>query len=61
MSISCTSANGPQTTATTNEKNYFWKSLSDAAISARNAGKGFILQGDLNATVHYTRISKPTE
>ena len=49
--ISCTSAYGPQATATTDAETDFWSYLSNAASSARNAGKGFILQGDLNATL----------
>ena len=50
-SISCTSAYGPQAKATTDAKTDFWSYLSNGASSARNAGKGFILQGDLNATL----------
>ena len=51
MSISCTSAYGPQNTATKETKHIFWTYLSNTAESARNAGKGFILQGDLNSTL----------
>ena len=42
MSISCTSAYGPQTTATKEVKKKFRDYLIDAAVSAKNAGKGFI-------------------
>ena len=51
INISCTSAYGPQTTANIDAKTNFWNYLSNVALSARNAGKGFILQGDLNATL----------
>ena len=51
MSILCTSAYGPQTTAKSDTKTKFWSYLSNTAASARDAGKGFVLQGDLNATL----------
>ena len=56
MSISCTSAYGPQTAATKDTKNKFWTYLGNTAASAKNAGKGFILQGELNATLGSTII-----
>ena len=56
MIISCTSAYGPQTTATKETKNKFWDYLSNAASSAKIAGKGFIMQGDLYSTLGNTII-----
>ena len=47
--ISCTSAYGPQKRDTDDKKNKFWKYLDDAAEEAWDEGKGFYLQGDLNA------------
>ena len=56
ISIACTSAYGPQTSALVETKTKFWKYLNHAAKDARNAGTGFILQGDLNATLGATII-----
>ena len=56
ISISCTSAYGPQTTAPIETKTNFWNYLDEAAKSAQIAGNGFILQGDLNATLGQTMI-----
>ena len=56
ISIACTSAYGPQMSASTETKTQFWDYLNSAALTARNAGKGFILQGDLNATLGSTII-----
>ena len=56
ISIACTSAYGPQTSALVETKTKFWKYLNHPAKDARNAGTGFILQGDLNATLGATII-----
>ena len=57
ISIACTSAYGPQNSASTEIKTHFWEYLNSAALIARNAGKGFLLQGDLNVTLGSTMIS----
>ena len=49
MSISVTSAYGPQNSALGIKKEAFWTYLTEQASRAKEAGKGFILQGDLNA------------
>ena len=49
MSVSVTSAYGPQESALVETKNAFWEHLNKQARRARSCGKGFILQGDLNA------------
>ena len=49
MAISVTSAYGPQNNAPDAKKALFWKYLSEQAHRASTCGKGFILQGDLNA------------
>ena len=49
MSISVTSAYGPQNSAPGTKKEAFWTYLTDQASRAKETGKGFILQGDLNA------------
>ena len=56
ISIACTSAYGPQNSASVETKTQFWDYLNNAAVNARNAGKGFILQGDLNSTLGSTII-----
>lgn len=49
MAISVTSAYGPQENALIQNKTKFWEYLSKEAHRASTEGKGFILQGDLNA------------
>ena len=48
MSISCTSAYGPQENASFDKKRDFWQYLGDEAVRADEKGKGFIVQGDPN-------------
>ena len=47
--ISVTSAYGPQESDNIEKKNAFWQYLSNEASKVKSYGKGFILQGDLNA------------
>ena len=49
ITIICTSAYGPQNNDIIENKTKFWEYLDNVAGSARHVGKGFILQGDLNA------------
>ena len=49
MSVSVTSAYGLQESALNVTKDAFWDYLNKEAHRARTCGKGFILQGDLNA------------
>ena len=49
MAISVTSAYGPQESALIEAKTAFWQHLSEEAHRSSAQGKGFILQGDLNA------------
>ena len=49
MVISCTSAYGPQQRDSIEKKTKFWTYLDKIADSAWDEGKGFYLQGDLNA------------
>ena len=49
IAISVTSAYGPQETATVERKTKFWKYCNEEADRAKDEGKGFILQGDLNS------------
>ena len=49
MTISCTNAYEPQENAKASKKKVFWEFLEQEACRARTEGKGFILQGDLNA------------
>ena len=49
MTISVTSAYGPQESDNIEKKNAFWQYLSNEASKVKSYGKGFILQGDLNA------------
>ena len=49
MAISVTSAYGPQESANIERKLAFWEYLSQEAQKAKTFGKGYILQGDLNA------------
>ena len=49
MQISCTTAYGPQEKDSPNKKETFWQYLDEEAKRADEDGKGFILQGDLNA------------
>ena len=51
INIYCTSAYGPQTSAPVELKTQFWNYLNETAKNANYAGTGFILQGDLNATL----------
>ena len=49
ITISCNTAYGPQESAPIQKKNEFWSYLQEECERARNEGKGFLLQGDLNA------------
>ena len=49
MVISCTSAYGPQKKHSKENKIAFWKYLDEEVDKADKTGKGFIIQGDLNA------------
>ena len=49
MQISCTTAYGPQEKDQLSKKEAFWQYLDEEAKRAEEEGKGFILQGDLNA------------
>ena len=49
MTITVTSAYGPQESASVEKKHSFWKYLNNEAHQAKSYGKGYILQGDLNA------------
>ena len=49
IKISCTSAYGPQLRDSLTRKTKFWEYLDYIADVARKEGKGFYLQGDLNA------------
>ena len=49
MTISVVSAYSPQESANVETKNAFWQYLHVEAEKAKSYGKGFILQGDLNA------------
>ena len=49
MAISITSAYGPQENALNVKKKAFWEYLHAEAHRAKTYGKGYILQGDLNA------------
>ena len=49
MTISYNTAYGPQENASIEGKNKFWEYLTEQAVEANKEGKGFILQGDLNA------------
>ena len=49
ITIVCTSAYGPQNNDNIENKMKFWEYLDNVAEFARNVGKGFLLQGDLNA------------
>ena len=57
MQISCSTAYGPQEKDPKEKKQRFWKYLDGEAKRADNEGKGFILQGDLNAWLGHTFIS----
>ena len=56
MTISCSTAYGPQENDSLQKKQLFWDYLSEVAISAEQEGKGFLLQGDLNAWLGPTII-----
>ena len=45
----CVTAYGPQEKAVQEKKEKFWKYLEEDAIRANIEGRGFIIQGDLNA------------
>ena len=49
ITISVTSAYGPQESDNIEKKNAFWTYLSDEACRAKTSGNGYVLQGDLNA------------
>ena len=48
MSVSVTSAYGPQINDPPNKKKAFWEYLTEQAHRAKASGKGYILQRDLN-------------
>ena len=56
ITIVCTSAYGPQNNDNLENKIKFWDYLDKVAADARIVGKGFLLQGDLNARVGPTII-----
>ena len=58
MGITCTTAYGPQENDLRGKKESFWKFLGEEAARAKTQGKGFILQGDLNAWLGKNIISK---
>ena len=49
MTISCTTAYGPQENARTSKKTEFLDYLEEEVLRSRREGKGFLLQGDLNS------------
>ena len=49
MAITITSAYGPQESAKNDIKALFWNYLHDEAKKAKSYGKGYVIQGDLNA------------
>ena len=55
--ISCTSAYGPQQKDNIDKKSRFWKYLDNMVDDAWKEGKGFYLQGDLNAWIGPSFIS----
>ena len=55
--ISCTSAYGPQQKDNIDKKSKFWAYLDKMVDDAWKEGKGFYLQGDLNAWLGPTYIS----
>ena len=56
MQISCTTVYGPQENDSKQKKENFWKYLEEEAKRAEDEGKGFILQGDINAWLGKTLI-----
>ena len=58
MQISCSTAYGPQEKDSRTKKEKFWQYLDEEAKRADGEGKGFILQGDLNAWIGQKYISK---
>ena len=49
MNISCCTAYGPQNNDLLENKDNFWQYIDEEAKLAERDGKGFLLQGDLNA------------
>ena len=49
MTISCSTAYGPQENDIIRKKKIFWEYLSGVTVEAEKDGKGFLLQGDLKA------------
>ena len=49
MNILCCTAYGPQNNDSSENKDRFWQYIDEEAKQAENDGKGFLLQGDLNA------------
>ena len=49
LNILCVNAYGPQNNDKNDKKDIFWEYLDEEAKLADIEGKGFILQGDLNA------------
>ena len=58
MQITCVTAYGPQEKEASEKKDMFWQYLEEDAIRANYEGKGFILQGDLNAWLGNKYIAK---
>ena len=56
MTISCTTAYGPQENADIEKKKLFWNYLGEEANKAKTEGYGFLLQGDLNAWLGFKII-----
>ena len=49
MTISCSTAYGPQENDNLQKKHLFWDYLTEVAVEVKKEGKGFLLQGDMNA------------
>ena len=49
MQIVCSTAYGPQENDSKQKKKLFWKYVEEDVLRAKSEGKGYILQGDLNA------------
>ena len=49
MTISSSTAYGPQENDKLQKKHLFWDYLTEVAVEAKKEGKGFLLQGDMNA------------
>ena len=49
MQIVCSTAYGPQENDSKQKKKLFWKYVEEDVLRAKSEGKGYLLQGDLNA------------